>query len=252
MRSRARTHLGQPLNHSEPIYALHVLLHFSLTFRPFSADTSTRSVNQNSKIGFGFSGHPAVGLLCRMDENYNILPHGVNFQDAIFPDTSENRRTFSSLFQFSNCTQGSQPFHTFSPEWDTQEDSRVNHTLISSSPVTMSLNRDRLRTLVQCDWAAGCHSNICFLSLEEIRCECIFLQLHSRLCVWRGCRRTPRCHGDIRVKAGNQKHGADILLLLYKSKLSVLLGCSRVCVCVKRSVLRSTAWIHFLKRINGF
>ncbi|CAB1451882.1 unnamed protein product [Pleuronectes platessa] len=61
----------------------------------------------------------------RMDENYNILPHGVNFQDAIFPDTSENRRTFSSLFQFSNCTQGSQPFHTFSPEWDTQEDNRL-------------------------------------------------------------------------------------------------------------------------------
>ncbi|XP_075868261.1 coiled-coil domain-containing protein 3a isoform X2 [Nelusetta ayraudi] len=60
----------------------------------------------------------------RMDENYNILPHGVNFQDAIFLDTAENRRTFSSLFQFSNCTQGSQPFHTFSPEWDTQEDSR--------------------------------------------------------------------------------------------------------------------------------
>lgn len=60
-----------------------------------------------------------------MDENYNILPHGVNFQDAIFLDTAENRRTFSSLFQFSNCTQGSQPFHTFSPEWDTQEDSRV-------------------------------------------------------------------------------------------------------------------------------
>lgn len=60
-----------------------------------------------------------------MDENYNILPHGVNFQDAIFLDTAENRRTFSSLFQFSNCTQGSQPFHTFSPEWDIQEDSRV-------------------------------------------------------------------------------------------------------------------------------
>lgn len=60
-----------------------------------------------------------------MDENYNLLPHGVNFQDAIFLDTTENRRTFSSLFQFSNCTQGSQPFHTFSPEWDTQEDSRV-------------------------------------------------------------------------------------------------------------------------------
>ncbi|KAJ4924478.1 hypothetical protein JOQ06_003434 [Pogonophryne albipinna] len=61
----------------------------------------------------------------RMDENYNILPHGVNFQDAIFPDTSDNRRMFSSLFQFSNCTQGSQPFHTFSPEWENQEDSRM-------------------------------------------------------------------------------------------------------------------------------
>uniref|UniRef100_A0A4W5RKK0 Coiled-coil domain containing 3a n=1 Tax=Hucho hucho TaxID=62062 RepID=A0A4W5RKK0_9TELE len=60
----------------------------------------------------------------RMDENYNILPHGVNFQDAIFPDTLENRRMFSSLFQFSNCSHG-QPLQTFSPEWDPQEDSRL-------------------------------------------------------------------------------------------------------------------------------
>ncbi|XP_010899599.1 coiled-coil domain-containing protein 3a [Esox lucius] len=60
----------------------------------------------------------------RMDENYNILPHGVNFQDAVFPDTLENRHTFSSLFQFSNCSQ-SQPLQTFSPEWDPQEDSRL-------------------------------------------------------------------------------------------------------------------------------
>lgn len=119
------------------------------------------------KLLFGFSRHPAVCLLCRMDENYNILPHGVNFQDAIFLDTSENRRTFSSLFQFSNCTQGSQPFHTFSPEWDTQEDSRVSHTLIYSLHVKMSLNRDRLQTRVQCDWVAGCHSNICFFSSED-------------------------------------------------------------------------------------
>lgn len=44
----------------------------------------------------------------RMDENYNILPHGVNFQDAIFPDVPENHRMFSSLFQFSNCSAGSQ------------------------------------------------------------------------------------------------------------------------------------------------
>ncbi|MBN3299669.1 CCDC3 protein, partial [Amia calva] len=65
----------------------------------------------------------------RMDENYNILPHGVNFQDAIFPDTQENRRTFSSLFQFSNCSQG-QPLQTFSTDWEIQEDSRPH----SSSP----------------------------------------------------------------------------------------------------------------------
>ncbi|KAM6895638.1 coiled-coil domain-containing protein 3a [Xenentodon cancila] len=61
----------------------------------------------------------------RMDENYSILPHSVNFQDAIFPDSVENRRTFSSLFQFSNCSQGSQPFQRFSPEWDSQEDSKL-------------------------------------------------------------------------------------------------------------------------------
>ncbi|XP_049617012.1 coiled-coil domain-containing protein 3a isoform X1 [Syngnathus scovelli] len=80
----------------------------------------------------------------RMDENYNILPHGVNFQDAIFPDTAENRRTFSSLFQFSNCTQGSQPFHTFSPEWDTAEDSRL---LCSSMQAALFDEEERARDL---------------------------------------------------------------------------------------------------------
>uniref|UniRef100_A0A673K4D1 Coiled-coil domain containing 3a n=1 Tax=Sinocyclocheilus rhinocerous TaxID=307959 RepID=A0A673K4D1_9TELE len=59
-----------------------------------------------------------------MDENYNILPHGVNFQDAIFPDTLENRRLFSSLFQFSNCTDG-QTIHNFNSDWESQEDSRL-------------------------------------------------------------------------------------------------------------------------------
>ncbi|XP_068443144.1 coiled-coil domain-containing protein 3a [Clinocottus analis] len=80
----------------------------------------------------------------RMDENYNILPHGVNFQDAIFADTSDNRRTFSSLFQFSNCTQGSQPFHTFSPEWDTQEDNRL---LCSSVQAALFEEEERARKL---------------------------------------------------------------------------------------------------------
>lgn len=63
-------------------------------------------------------------LSCRMDENYNIVPHGVNFQDPIFIDTAENHRMFASLFQFSNCTPGTQ-VHTFTPEWEAQEDSRV-------------------------------------------------------------------------------------------------------------------------------
>ncbi|KAI5093894.1 coiled-coil domain-containing protein 3 precursor [Silurus meridionalis] len=59
----------------------------------------------------------------RMDENYNLLPHGVNYQDAIFPDTQENRRMFSSLFQFSNCSS-IHTFHSFSPDWEHQEDHR--------------------------------------------------------------------------------------------------------------------------------
>ncbi|KAM4569987.1 coiled-coil domain-containing protein 3a [Odontesthes bonariensis] len=80
----------------------------------------------------------------RMDENYSILPHGVNFQDAIFPDSAENRRTFSSLFQFSNCSQGNQPFHSFSPEWDAQEDSRL---LCSSVQVALFEEEERGRKL---------------------------------------------------------------------------------------------------------
>ncbi|XP_032445500.1 coiled-coil domain-containing protein 3a isoform X2 [Xiphophorus hellerii] len=80
----------------------------------------------------------------RMDENYSILPHGVNFQDAVFSDTAENRRTFSSLFQFSNCSQGSRPFHTSSPEWDTQEDSRL---LCSSVQLALFEEEERSRRL---------------------------------------------------------------------------------------------------------
>lgn len=73
----------------------------------------------------GVESTPAFFLFpVRMDENYNLLPHGVNFQDAIFPDTQENRRMFSSLFQFSNCSQGQQ-LATFSSDWEIQEDNRV-------------------------------------------------------------------------------------------------------------------------------
>ncbi|KAM6984741.1 coiled-coil domain-containing protein 3a [Aplochiton taeniatus] len=79
----------------------------------------------------------------RMDENYNLLPHGVNFQDAIFPDTSDNRGTFSSLFQFSNCTHG-QPLQAFIPEWDAQEDSRL---LCSSVQGALFEEEERARKL---------------------------------------------------------------------------------------------------------
>ncbi|KAM8930450.1 coiled-coil domain-containing protein 3-like isoform 2-T2 [Pelodytes ibericus] len=63
-------------------------------------------------------------LFLRMDENYNLLPHGVNFQDAIFPDTPENHRMFASLFQFSNCSAGVDP-QIYTPDWDVQEDHRL-------------------------------------------------------------------------------------------------------------------------------
>lgn len=68
--------------------------------------------------------HRCVPLPVRMDENYNLLPHGVNFQDAVFPDTQDNRRVFASLFQFSNCSHG-QPA-ALSSDWEVQEDSRVS------------------------------------------------------------------------------------------------------------------------------
>lgn len=81
----------------------------------------------------------------RMDENYNIIPHGVNSQDAIFPDTPENHRTFASLFQFSNCTPGIQ-VHSFTPEWEAQEDSRL---LCSTVQKALLEEEERVRSLSQ-------------------------------------------------------------------------------------------------------
>lgn len=79
----------------------------------------------------------------RMDENYNIIPHGVNFQDAIFPDTPENHRAFASLFQFSNCTAGTQ-VHSFSADWEAQEDSRL---LCSTVQKALFEEEERVRSL---------------------------------------------------------------------------------------------------------
>lgn len=81
----------------------------------------------------------------RMDENYNLLPHGVNFQDAIFPDTQENRRMFSSLFQFSNCSQGQQ-VATFTSDWEIQEDNRL---LCSSVQKALFEEEDHVKKLQQ-------------------------------------------------------------------------------------------------------
>ncbi|XP_026778620.2 coiled-coil domain-containing protein 3a isoform X2 [Pangasianodon hypophthalmus] len=58
-------------------------------------------------------------------ENYSyIFFLSVNYQEAIFPDTQENRRMFSSLFQFSNCSS-EHTLHSFSPDWEHQEDHRL-------------------------------------------------------------------------------------------------------------------------------
>lgn len=81
----------------------------------------------------------------RMDENYNIVPHGVNFQDPIFPDTAEVHRMFASLFQFSNCTAGTQ-VHQYTPEWEAQEDSRL---LCSTVQKALFEEEERVSTLSQ-------------------------------------------------------------------------------------------------------
>ncbi|XP_056437151.1 coiled-coil domain-containing protein 3 [Gadus chalcogrammus] len=93
----------------------------------------TYSVTENNSYYF----------FLRMDENYSILPHGVNFQDPIFPDTAESHHMFSSLFQFSNCTAGTQ-VHTYSPEWEAQEDSRL---LCSAVQKALFEEEEEVRTL---------------------------------------------------------------------------------------------------------
>ncbi|XP_048355197.1 coiled-coil domain-containing protein 3 [Sphaerodactylus townsendi] len=87
----------------------------------------------------------AYFFFLRMDENYNLLPHGVNFQDAIFPDTQENRRIFSSLFQFSNCTQGQHALN-FASDWEIQEDNRL---MCSSIQKALFDEEDRAKKLQQ-------------------------------------------------------------------------------------------------------
>ncbi|XP_068107587.1 coiled-coil domain-containing protein 3-like [Hyperolius riggenbachi] len=81
----------------------------------------------------------------RMDENYNLLPHGVNFQDPIFPNTPENNQIFASIFQFSNCAAGIDP-QVYSPDWEAQEDSRL---LCDSIQRALLEEEERSKTLSQ-------------------------------------------------------------------------------------------------------
>lgn len=87
----------------------------------------------------------AYFFFLRLDENYNLLPHGVNFQDAIFADTQENRRMFSSLFQFSNCSHDQQAT-IFSSDWEIQEDHRL---MCSSVQKALFEEEDRVKKLQQ-------------------------------------------------------------------------------------------------------
>ncbi|NXV30537.1 CCDC3 protein, partial [Rissa tridactyla] len=87
----------------------------------------------------------AYFFFLRMDENYILLPHGVNFQEAIFPDTQENRRMFASLFQFSNCSQA-QHVLSFSSDWEIQEDNRL---MCSSVQKALFEEEDRVKKLQQ-------------------------------------------------------------------------------------------------------
>ncbi|NXT00334.1 CCDC3 protein, partial [Jacana jacana] len=97
------------------------------------------------KVLFSFTAGCSCNLCFRMDENYILLPHGVNFQEAIFPDTQENRRMFASLFQFSNCSQA-QHVLSFSSDWEIQEDNRL---MCSSVQKALFEEEDRVKKLQQ-------------------------------------------------------------------------------------------------------
>uniref|UniRef100_A0A7N9D6T5 Uncharacterized protein n=1 Tax=Macaca fascicularis TaxID=9541 RepID=A0A7N9D6T5_MACFA len=60
----------------------------------------------------------------RMDEGQRILPNGVSFQCNIRTDTQKNRCMFSSIYHFSQCSQGS-GLKLFSASWEARKDSSL-------------------------------------------------------------------------------------------------------------------------------
>lgn len=136
-----------------------------------------------------------------MDENYSLLPHGVNFQDAIFADTQDNWRLFSSLFQYSNCSQGQQVMD----ELESQEDSRVSliffffliHRLNIPENIQLSFlnaqsHRDFSVHLLNTfrRWSINCSDYYC--NNSNIQCAEYSLQLQNQIvfdckCTIRAC-----------------------------------------------------------------
>ncbi|NXG64015.1 CCDC3 protein, partial [Hemiprocne comata] len=121
----------------------------SLSVQPWWHLVSQAEVHHVTSAGEKVLFSLIVGCPCnlcfRMDENYILLPHGVNFQEAIFPDTQENRRMFASLFQFSNCSQA-QHVLSFSSDWEIQEDNRL---MCSSVQKALFEEEDRVKKLQQ-------------------------------------------------------------------------------------------------------
>nr|XP_013052562.2 coiled-coil domain-containing protein 3 [Anser cygnoides] len=114
--------------------------------QPLVALASTRRVTSaGEKPKSSLTAGRPRGLCFSMDENYILLPHGVNFQEAIFPDTQENRRMFASLFQFSNCSQAQHAL-SFSSDWEIQEDNRL---MCSSVQKALFEEEDRVKKLQQ-------------------------------------------------------------------------------------------------------
>ncbi|TSK13353.1 Coiled-coil domain-containing protein 3 [Bagarius yarrelli] len=81
-------------------------------------------------------------------ENYSyIFFLSVNYQEAIFPDTQENRRMFSSLFQFSNCSS-EHTLHSYSPDREHQEDHRLLCASVQQVLLEEEERADRLQERV--------------------------------------------------------------------------------------------------------
>uniref|UniRef100_A0A8C4QKP4 Coiled-coil domain containing 3 n=1 Tax=Eptatretus burgeri TaxID=7764 RepID=A0A8C4QKP4_EPTBU len=63
-------------------------------------------------------------IFLRLNYLNHFVPHGVNFQDGIFPDTEDMRRLFADRFQFANCTAETQ-LHTYTSRWQEHQEEEI-------------------------------------------------------------------------------------------------------------------------------